>query len=108
MISICRGRPKGRPANNQLYNTREHVEEYAEEGDDYFQEGNGEHILISFAMSQTADSQGRDDSAVMRQAVHTAGSHSCNTMDDFSRNADGQGVCGGAERSEGKIRRFGM
>ena len=26
----------------------------------------------------------------------------------FSRNADGQGVCGMAERSEGKIRRFGM
>ena len=24
------------------------------------------------------------------------------------RNADGQGVCGMAERSEGKIRRFGM
>ena len=40
-------------------------------------------------MSQAANSQGRDDSAVMGQTVHTAGSHGSNTMDDFSRNADG-------------------
>ena len=95
-------------ATTSLNNTSEHVEEYAEEGNDYFQESNSKHILIGFAMSQAANSQGRDDSAVMGQTVHTAGSHGSNTMDDFSRNADGQGVCGGAERSEGKIRRFGM
>ena len=39
-------------------------------------------------MSQAADSQGRDDSAVMGQAVHTAGSHGRDTVDDFSRDAD--------------------
>lgn len=44
-------------------------------------------------MSQTADSQGRDDSAVMGQAVHTAGSHGCNTVDDFSRNTDSSCFC---------------
>ena len=40
-------------------------------------------------MSQAADSQGRDDSSVMGQAVHTAGSHGRDTVDDFSRDADG-------------------
>ena len=39
-------------------------------------------------MSQTANSQGRDDGAIVGKAVHTARCHSGNTVDDFGRNAD--------------------